>query len=294
MVKTWFTRGNSQMTAAGKVQAVFDDVTEFTIKKKKNTEMHLLAIYINYALRKPTNGENAQLLCRLESDEVPDLNGFEFLVGNPHGDAIATNNSEIFTRTHVELIDVPSVKGGEKILLKATSGTTITEGWDITASLQFSDSPPSPDFKEELRSQVVRASTRGKLAISRGGISAATSTDFATGIPVDGRAQTLTGLLSHVHLNAPTEEDPLTGFTSFEAGSMDDFPPQELPLCVGVSSILGTRESPQGSENPWYYPTRFDMPQENFTIEISQNLSVAQGAAADGYAGAKWVNKIIA
>lgn len=292
MVKTWFTRGDAQMTAAGKVETAFEKVTEFIIKKKKNVEMHLLAIYINYALAKPTSGENAQLMCRLESDEVPELNGFEFLVGAPHGDAVATHNAEILTKTHVELIDVPSVKGGEKILLKATSGTTITEGWDVTASLQFSDSPPSPDFKEELRSQVARPATRGKLAFSRAGITSAAN--FTTGIPVDGKAQTLTGLLSHVHQNAPTEADPLTGFTTFESGTMDDFNPQELPFCIGASSILGTRVTPQGSINPWYYPTRFDMPQENFTISISQNPSTTLGAAADGYAGAKWVNKVIA
>ena len=74
----------------------------------------------------------------------------------------------------------------------------------------------------------------------------------------------------------------------FQSSQIEDFDPQEWPLCVGQHGSLGTPVGTPAVAKAFYWPTRFPLPKLAFDINVSQKLAVVLSNAGDGHAAAKW------
>ena len=289
MTKVWCDSVDG--TALGKTEGTFDSIGTVTVKGGQ-TVNELLGFIVNVVNTKPTSGENGAPVLQINSKDL-NITQQRVHLGNAISDGIGTNDKE--APTFAEFIPwkvLPGVKlDNSKIEFSISSSTTVTEGWDVAVGALYADSLPDAGFLMELLAQMCGRALGGDVAYSRAGISAATATAFGTGISITSVGKELIGLCGYVNPNAPSAGKACVGITEFTAPQMVDFSPQRWPFIIGWGASLGTPVGTQVNaalRNGVYYPTRFTLPETNFTMSVSMLLANALTNAGDGIAGARW------
>lgn len=278
-------------TALGKTQDTFDAIGTVTIKGGK-TVSELLGFMCIVANTKPTSGENGAPVLQINSKDL-NITQQRIHLGNAITDGIGTNDKE--APVFAEFIPwkvLPGTKlDNAQIEFAISSSATVTEGWDVAVGAVFADGLPDAGFLMELLAQMCGRALGGDVAYSRAGISAATATPFGTGIKITSVGKELIGLCGYVNPNAPSAGKACVGVVEFTASQMTDFAPQRWPFIIGWGASLGTPVGTQVNaalRNGVYYPTRFPLPETNFTMSVSMLLANALTNAGDGIAGARW------
>lgn len=289
MVKVWCDAVDAAGAALGETQDTFDPVGTVTIKKGATQILGIIALA---AATTNTAGENGGPVLQVDSADLG-ISKQQFLLSGAQLDCVGTNTKEV--PIVAEWIPFKSDAGksldNAKVDFSLSTTTTRTAGYDAAIGLVFADALPDQNFLLELMSGVTGRAIGGQVAYMRAGIKAATSTAFTTGISVTSTAKELIGLCSLAIPNAPTTVEAMVGITEFQASQIADFAPQKWPFIFGVSASLGTPVGAtlaMNNRNGIYWPTRFPLPQTNFTMNVSQLLATALTNDADGVAGAKW------
>jgi len=275
--------------AKGKTQDTFDSLDDISIKKGAKTILGILAAIVPAAL---TAGENGAPVLQLDSESLG-ISKHQEVLSQVLTDAISTNDKE----APVFYEFIPFKQPGNKSLDNAKitpsiSGTvTTTGGWSGAISIVFADQEPDDIYIRELLTHACARAVGGKPAYSRAGISAASLTAFSSGIEISSAAKELIGIMGFVNPNAPTAGEETVGYTQFTASQIDNFAPQEWPFVLNWLPSLGT---PVGTPvaasriSGLYFPTRFPLPETNFTIDVAQKLAAALTNAGDGIAAVRW------
>lgn len=278
-------------TALGKTQDTFDTIGTVTIKGGQ-TVNELLGFCVLTANTKPTSGENGAPVLQVDSKDLG-ISQQRFHLGNAITDAIGTNDKE--APVYAEFIAFKQEAGKKldnaKITFSISASATNTEGFDVAVGALVADQLPDAGFLMELLAQMCGRAIGGDVAYSRAGISAATATAFGTGISITSTGKELIGLCGYINTNAPSAGKACVGVVEFTASQITDFSPQRWPFIIGYSASLGTPVGTivnAGLRNGVYYPTRFPLPETNFTMSVSMLLANALTNAGDGIAGARW------
>ena len=290
MVKVWCDTVLGAGATLGETQDTFDDVGTVTIKKDAK---HLLGIIALTAATTNTAGENGGPVLQVDSTDLG-ISKQRFVISSgAQFDCVGTNTKEVPILAEW----LPFKYDGNKSLDNAkvdfalSTTTTRTAGYDTAIGLVFSDGLPNAEFLLELMTGATGRALGGAPAYMRAGIKAATATAFTTGISVTSAAKELIGLCSLAIPNAPTTVEAMVGMTEFQASQINDFSPQKWPFIFGASASLGTPVGAtlaMNNRNGFYWPTRFPLPQTNFTMNVSQRLATALTTEADGVAGYKY------
>ena len=290
MVRVWCDAVDSAGAAIGETQGTFDSVGTVTIKKGATDILGIIALC---AATTNTAGENGGPVLQVDSQDLGISKQQFVLATGGQADCVGTNTKEVpimaefipFKTATKQSLD------NAKVDFSLSTTTTRTAGYDTAIGLVFADGLPDAEFLIELMSGLCGRATGGAVAYMRAGIKAATATAFTTGISVSSAARELIGICSMAYENAPTTVEAMVGITELQASQIADFSPQKWPFIFGMSASLGT---PVGatlalnSRNGVYWPTRFPLPQTNFTINVSQWLATALTTEADGVAAIKY------
>jgi hypothetical protein len=278
------------VAASGKTAGTYDAVGTVTIRASGAN--HILGILASVADTKPTSGEGGAPIVQVNSQDLG-ISNQRFQLASIVTDGIGTHDKEAPVVT--EFIPFKAQNGAKlgnaKIDISISTSVAKTEGYDAAIGILYSDSLPDQQFFVELMAGICARATGGGVAVSAAGVKAATATAFATGISVSSAAKELIGLLGIANTNAPTAAEAAVGVVEFTSSSIADFAPQKWPLGIAYTASLGT---PVGTpvtasrRNGFYYPTRFPLPQVNFTMDVSMLFATALTNEADGIAGAKW------
>lgn len=275
--------------AKGKTAGTFDSVGTVTIKKGAKEILGIIAIAVSAT---KTAGENGAPVLQVDSADLG-ISRQRFQLGGTLTDGIGTNDKESPSFAEVIMFKAQAGKklDNAKVEFSVSGTVTTTSGWDVAVGLIFADALPDAGFLMELLSGACGRAIGGDVAYMAAGIKAATATSFTTGISVTSMAKELIGLCGYVNANAPTTTESVVGVTEFIANQIADFSPQKWPAIIGYAASLGTPIGTSvnaGSRQGVYYPTRFPLPEVNFTMDIAMWLVAAATNEGDGVAGAKW------
>ena len=289
MVRVWCDAVDVAGAAIGETEGTFDSIGTVTIKKGATEILGIIALC---AATTNTAAENGGPVLQVDSQDLG-ISKQQFILSGAQMDCVGTNTKEVPIMAEWIPFKTPDKRSldNAKVDFSLSTTTTRTAGYDTVIGLVFADGLPDNEFLIELMSGVCGRATGGAVAYMRAGIKAATATAFTTGISVSSAARELIGICSLALENAPTTVEAMVGITELQASQIADFSPQKWPFIFGASASLGT---PVGAtlalnaRNGMYWPTRFPLPQTNFTINVSQWLATALTTEADGVAAIKY------
>lgn len=270
--------------SGGKTAGTYGEIGSVTVKKNAT---HILGIIASVAPTLLTAGESGQAILRVFSKDLGISNENFVLPKTTTLDPVATNDKEIPYEAEFIPLRIPATPDAS-VTFSLTSAVTMTGDWDAAIGLVFANGEPDQDFRMEMLSQCVGPCAGGDEAKSAAGIKANTYTAFTETIAIPAYAKELVGILSQIVPNAPTAGESAVGITKLECSSIEDFQPQEWPMCIANGPSLGTPVGHAPSAPGWYYPTRFDLPGVRVNISVSQILAVALTNEGDGIAAAKY------
>lgn len=275
--------------AKGATAGTYDSIGTVTIKKGAKSVIGFQVLAIAST---PTSGLSGMPILQVDSSDLG-ISKQRFALANVDGDGIATNDKEspVYAEFIPFKVDPGKSLDNAKIDFSITSNVSKTGGYDVAVGVVYADQEPDLDFVIELKTGSCARATGGAHAEQDAGISAVTSTPFTTGISITSTAKELIGLLGVLVANAPTAGENAVAVVEFSSSQIDNFSPQIWVMPFGYNASLGT---PVGTpisasmRNGFYHPTRFPLPEVNFTMDVSMKLAVALSNAADGVAAAKW------
>lgn len=275
--------------AKGKTAGTYDEIGTVTVKTGAKEVLGIIALVANSG---PTSGENGIPILRVDSKDL-NVSKEDFVLSGAITDGIATNDKEAPVLAEFIPFKVDPAKSldGAEVTFSLTSNVAVTEGWDVVVGLVYADGKPDQQFFMEMLAGACAPAMGGDVAESDAGIKAATSTAFTDTIKISSIGKELIGLCGFVNPNAPTAKEAVAGIVQFTAPAMKDFAPQNWPFIVGWSASLGTPVGTQANvsqRNGMYWPTRFPLPEKNFSMSVAMLLATAITNEADGVAAAKW------
>ncbi len=284
--------GAVQAAAIGKTAGTFDTIGTVTIKKGAK---HILGFMVSIASSTPTSGQNAVPILRVNSKDV-NITQEEVFLAYAQTDGIATNDKEAPVYTQFipwKAANPAKSLDNAEIDFTLSVNVSSTGGFDVAVGVVYSLELPDMEFLIELMTGLHGRATGGAKAEQDAGISAITATAFTTGIKVTSVAKNLIGIMGYVNPNAPTAGEAAVGIMELTASQMTDFQPQEWVFGLAWDASLGTPVGTPVSasrRNGFYQPTRFDLPETNFTMGVSMKVATVLSNPADGVAAVVWKN----
>lgn len=225
---------------------------------------------------------------RISSNDLGITNQDVVNVTNVMGDVVGTNTKEFPVTAFFEPISVDPSKStnNAKIDFTISGATSTTGGWSGHLGVVYGDGLPDENYKRELASLTNRPFLKANDTVDSSA-KAATYGAFTTGLSVPADAKQLTALLGLTNPNAPTTVEADAAVYKFESSQISDFQPQIWPSCLGHNSSLGTPVGTTPVGKGFYWPTRFPLPGNNITIDVSVKLAAALTNSPDNIAAYK-------
>lgn len=276
--------------AKGKTQDTFDTFGTVTIKQKPDGGSYrIIGVVGLLVMAAVTSGENGSPVWRIESNDLGITSQDVVGVSNVMGDGIGTNDKEFPVRAFFDPLSIDPNKStnNAKIDFTLSGAVTTTGGWSGGLGIIYGDGIPDANLRMELASLTSRPWIKAADTHDRGGNKASAFGAFSTGLSVPADAKELIALLGLSNPNAPTTVEASASVFKFESSQISDFQPQIWPSCIGHNSSVGTPVGTAPVGNGFYWPTRFPLPGNNITIDVSVKFAAALTNAPDNSAAYK-------
>lgn len=276
--------------AKGKTAGTFDDVGTVTIKQHPTAGKFYRIIGVVGLITAPTitAGESSVPVWSFTSDDLGITEQEVVGYSNVLGDPVATNDKEFPTSAFFEPLSVDPMKStnNAKIDFKISGEATTTGGWTAAIGVIYGNGIPDENLKRELATLTTRPFLKGSDTVDSAS-KAASYTAFTTGLSIPADAKQLVALLALTNPNAPTTVEASCAIYKFESSQISDFQPQIWPSSVGHNASLGTPVGTAPVGRGHYWPTRFPLPGNNITVDVSNKFVTALTNAPDNIAAYK-------
>lgn len=277
-LKVWSKGFSTAPVAGGKTAGTYDKIGTIKVPNKK-IPVYIIGILLAIAGQAQTAGESGHPEVQIDSTEL-NLSKEKFSIPKSgFSDPIGTNSNFVISSTHFEMLDIPEKANNKETDVSLSSSATMTVDWDCHASFVFSNKPVDQlpaDFLAEIKNDFT-SNSPGRSRIEQDAALAIGSADAdvsCTGIKLLATDKELIAISVGVVANAPTAAEEHVTRHRLSSGDVDDFDPQEWPGCIAWNPTLGTVVGGAKSLTPARkYPTRFPLPESNFTLDVAvQNV----------------------
>ena len=283
--KTWGKTFSANPTAGGKTAGTYEKLGTIKIPNK-SPKLFLYGFWVALVGETVTAGESGFPIIKVESSDVGLINEEFPLVKLGYTDIVATNNAALPKAAVFVPIEVMKSVNNKSFDIYVTSSATMTNDWTGYISAVFGNMPKSAipsDYKFELfsgfksfQSSLGRVKSDAAVAYATGFIDVA-----LTDVVIPAKAKLLTSLMPHVHINAPTAAEEVSGLITYNAGDISDFSPQEYPCVVCYEAAIGTVVGGSKTVPAEGIPVRFPLPGTEFSFSAKFRNVIAITAGPD-------------
>lgn len=275
-----------QTADLGATKGTFESVGTVTLRGDARKVLAILVLMVNSA------GTTSEAYCGEIKVTANDLgiSGEKFVVGAANEGGVATNSSA--KAWCADLIPVDwDCKGGEDILIEFSSLNSLTTGFNVTASVLYSNGNVPSRVRDAI-DNFSKIRGDGGNSQANSDIKATTRTVLSsTTMRVPSWADALVGVRPIIVPDAlATADEPFTGYMEL-VSTLGNFAPQEFPFLNGQGASDGTAPAIQGWPLIKEWPVWIPMGEKAEDVDAYSNPLAAASGAIVGICGIRYNGK---